>query len=80
VTTLTETQMIDAITKAVPEARPVPYGDFDGTDATGIWFKGSEDHAANGLPIYDTYEEFGGEMIHKALSKVLEAGGTNENI
>jgi len=64
-TTLPETQMIAAITKTIPDARPISRSEWEGSgDYEGIVFLGSEDYnTADGLPIFNYYEDF--EAVHR---------------
>lgn len=69
-----ERALINKINKLMPEAKATSISEFYNDDSVGIWFKGSEDPASDGLPIFDywsmDYDSFG---VHPKLNKILES-------
>jgi hypothetical protein len=69
--------LIKKINKLIPEAKAVRASDFyNDNSRDGIWFRGSEDYASDGLLIFDYYEEYAiHSKIHPTLEKILTDAG-----
>lgn len=66
-------KLISLINKKLPAANPVPSEEFDGQTG-GVWIRGSEAIAHDGLRIFDYYTMCD-QMVHPKLEKILEGSG-----
>lgn len=71
---MNQATLIATINKAIPQAEAVPASEFSGRESdTGIWFKGSEDCAADGQRIFNYYDL--NNMFHPTLEQILNDAG-----
>jgi hypothetical protein len=71
---MNQSTLIAKINKAIPEALAVPASEFSGRESdSGIWFRGSEDCAADGNRIFDYYNM--NNMFHPILNKIITDAG-----
>lgn len=71
---LSEQAMISKINKVLPEANAVPMAEFYGDPSRkGIWLRGSEEFASDGLPIFNagTIED----ALHPTLQAIVDDNG-----
>jgi hypothetical protein len=72
--------LIKKINKELPEARATEGIEWDENADTAkdghlIWFRGSEDYAADDELIYDNYGHINTAGVHPKLNKIVEAAG-----
>ena len=67
--------LIKKIDKELPEAMATEGIEWAVGYEHSIWFRGSEDYAADGQLIYDNYGHISTMGVHPKLYKIVEAAG-----
>ena len=67
--------LIKKIDKELPEAMATEGIEWNASSDSAIWFRGSEDYAADGQLIYDNYGHINTAGVHPKLNKIVEAAG-----
>lgn len=67
--------LIKKIDKELPEAKAMEGIEWDMGYEEAIWFKGSEDYAADGQPIFDIYGNIDTDGVHPKLYKIIDTAG-----
>ena len=67
--------LIKKINKELPEAMATEGIEWDANSDSAIWFRGSEDYAADDQLIYDNYGHINTMGVHPKLYKIVEAAG-----
>lgn len=67
--------LIKKINKELPEAMATEGIEWDANSDSAIWFKGSEDFAADDELIYDNYGHISTMGVHPKLYQIVEAAG-----
>jgi hypothetical protein len=76
---MNQLEMISKINEIIPEALPVSTELFysTGGDISGIWLRGSEEWASDGLRIFNYYES-DGNTLHPVLFELIQKSGWYE--
>ena len=67
--------LIKKINKELPEAMATEGIEWNANSDSAIWFRGSEDYAADDQLIYDNYGHINTMGVHPKLYKIVEAAG-----